>query len=128
VRNCERSQSGLRLAICRPSVTPAWARRPRRRTGTPSSAAGAGARAEPVDEPAVRPVTDTVSPGPSPRLNADRSSGVCRHTTSCRSTSPLPHSAAARAARASTTSRIEADTPSSASDVTRLSGMPHGTM
>ncbi len=76
----------------------------------------------------MRPVAEIARPGPSPRLNADRSSGRWRHTTSRRSTSPRPHSVAARVATASVTWRSEASTPSSASEVTRLSGMPHGTM
>ena len=39
-----------------------------------------------------------------------------------------PHRAVARATTASTTSAIEASMPSARSDVTALSGMPHGTM
>ena len=71
----------------------------------------------------------TVSPGPSPRLKADRSPGEWRQTTSWRSAAaPLPQSTAARVATTSTTSRISTSMPSSASDVTCLSGIPQGTM
>src|SRR5690606_6055048 len=72
--------------------------------------------------------TGTGSPGPSPRLNAERSLGVCRHTTSSRTTSPVRHGGGPRSARASTTSRRVARTRSAASDVTGLPGIPHGTM
>ena len=52
-----------------------------------------------------------------------------RQARSARSTvRPAPHRAVARATSASATSRIVAGTPSAASEVTALSGMPHGTM
>ena len=112
-----RIHSGLRLLMSRPSVTPASASRPARRAVVPLSVTGTGAD-----------VGRTVVPGPSPRLNGDRSSGVWRHTTSARSWPALPHRSAARRATASTTSRIDTSTPSSRSEVTPLSAMPHGTM
>ena len=103
-----RSHSGLRVLIDSPSVTPACSRRP-----TARAAAGR-----------------TGAPGPSPRENADRSrsSAGWRQATSCRSISPSAQRTAARRATTSTTSRIVTSTPSSASDVTGRSPMPHGTM
>ena len=108
-----RSQSGLRVAMASPSLTPAWASRvaARWRVGTPWS-----------------PADRTTVPGPSPRENGARSSGRCFHATSWRSTVPSPQVAAARAATRSTTCSIGTSTPSSTSDVTGLSPMPHGTM
>ena len=104
-RTFGRSQSGLRVLIERPEVTPAAASRD-----------------------AAREVGRTGSPGPAPRENAERSSGRCRHATSWRSATPLPHRSAASRATASTTSRIATCTPSSANDVTGRSSMPQATM
>ena len=52
----------------------------------------------------------------------------CPVTTSWRSTTPSPNTAAARATKASTTSSIVTSTPSARSEVTPRSAMPHGTM
>ena len=93
-----RSQSGLRVAISRPSATPTCANRL------------------------------TTAPGPSPRENADKSSGRCFQATSCRSIEPPPHTSAAWRATTSVTASSVVSTPSSASEVTGLSGMPQGTM
>ena len=67
-------------------------------------------------------------PGPAPRENSERSSGRCRQATSWRSARPSPHRSPARRATTSTTSRIGTSTPSSRSDVTGRSAMPHATM
>ena len=122
-----RSQSGLRVAIVSPSETPAW---PSLAIIRPVSFSGA-VPAMPWSA-AVR----TAVPGPSPRENALRSSGRCFQATSWRSSAPPPQTSAACRASTSTTSRIVISRPvpsrmpanSSASEVTGLSAMPHGTM
>ncbi len=97
-----RSHSGLRASIASPDVTPAAASRDVRRTG---------------------------SPGPAPREKSDRSSTRWRQATSWRSAPALlPHRSAASRATTSTTSRIGTSTPSSASEVTGRSPIPHATM
>ncbi len=103
-----RSHSGLRSVIWMPPVTPASRRRRSMRTEVPPSPADASAAS---------------------RVKAARSSGCTFQATSWRSQAPSrAHWATARATTASTTSRMGTSRPSAASDVTPLSGMPHGTM
>ena len=128
-----------------PAATPACGRRgrgPRRRPPRPDGprsrsdgpltgvAAGSGPAGAAPWSAGVR----TGAPGPSPRLNGVRSlpspRAASRHTTSARSHG-RPSGAqrsTARATRASTTSLMVASTPSAASEVTGLSGIPQGTM
>ncbi len=94
-----RNHSGLRVAIDKPPVTPACSIRCTAR-----------------------------DPGPRPWENGARSSGRCFQATSWRSSTPPPHVSAARRATMSATSDIGTSTPSSASDVTGRSAIPHGTM
>ena len=68
-----RSQSGLRVEICSPPMTPAWASRSLR----------------------CCDASRTTAPGPAPRQKAERSSGRCRQATSWRSTVPPPQASAA---------------------------------
>ena len=96
-----RNHSGLRSVMSSPASTPASARRPNKRTG---------------------------SPGPSPRENRDRSSGRWTHATSCRSPEPSLHFSAAKRATMSTTVFMSTSNPSSRNDVTGNSPIPHGTM
>ncbi len=105
-----RNQFGLRVSIDKPAAT-----------STPASSRRTAARPG---------VTLACPPGPSPRENAARSrpSAACLHATSCRSATPAAHRSVARRATTAATCSIVTSMPSSASDVTGLSPMPHGTM
>ena len=113
----DRSGTGSRLS---PSSRAAE-RRPSRRGDTPSAAAPAGVP--------LGAVSASAALSAASRVNWAMSVAATRWATSARSTRPWePQRSTDRRATRSTTSRIEASTPSAARDVTPRPVIPQGTI
>ncbi len=125
MRTLARSHAGLRSPICEPlgdaGLGQATEKSDRRACGDGHRiGAGTGVGARTVPAPRRDPVAE----------NGARSLSRCapHDVGALDGDAARPTAPCARATTASTTSRIVTSTPSAASEVTALSGMPHGTM